>query len=67
MTLFDLVADKQYANKHVLTKLIEHHTTIPYKEIILHYEDSISSDRIANIDSDYRKYEKEKMPLEYII
>jgi release factor glutamine methyltransferase len=67
MTLFDLVANKQYQNKHVLTKLIEHYTTVPYKEIILHYEDVISMEIVTKIDSDYRKYEKDKMPLEYIV
>lgn len=67
MTLYDLVANKQYGNKHVLTKLIEHHAIVPYKEIILHYDDVVSADVVAKIDSDYRKYEKEKMPLEYII
>jgi len=67
MTLFDLVANKQYQNKHVLTKLIEHYATVPYKEIILHYEDVISAEIVTKIDSDYRKYEKEKMPLEYIV
>lgn len=51
----------------MLTKLIEHYTAVPYKEIILHYEDVISADVITKIDSDYRKYEKEKMPLEYIV
>lgn len=67
MTLFDLVANRQYQNKHVLTKLIEHHTGVPYKEIIMHYDDEISWDKAGLIDSDYRKYEKEKMPLEYIV
>lgn len=67
MTLFDLVANKQYGNKHVLTKLIEHYTAVPYKEIILHYNDNVSAEIVTKIDSDYRKYEKEKMPLEYIV
>lgn len=67
MTLYDLVANKQYQNKHVLTKLIEHHTGVPYKEIVLHYDDEVAPSKVESIDSDYWKYEREKMPLEYIV
>jgi HemK-like putative methylase len=67
MTVFDLVANRSYGNKHVLTKLIEHHVWVPYKEIILHYDDEVSSDAVQKIVSDYWLYEKDKMPLEYIV
>jgi hypothetical protein len=67
MTVYELVAKRELGNKHVLTKLIEHHVGIPYKEIILHYEDVINDNQIIAIISDYWKYEKEKMPLEYIV
>lgn len=67
MTIYDLVANRRYQNKHVLNKLIEHHACIPYKEVIIHYEDNIGEDYVKKIDSDYRKYDKEKVPLEYIL
>ena len=67
MTLYDLVANKQFQNKHVLTKLIEHYTGVGYKEIILHYEDIIEPAIAEKISSDYFSYETDKMPLEYIV
>ncbi len=67
MTIFDLVANREYQNKHVLTKLIEHHLGVPYKEIILHYDDEILESKAQSIVSDYFAYEKDKKPLEYIV
>lgn len=67
MTLFDLVANRDYQNKHVLTKLIEHHTGVPYKQIVMHYDDVVTDEMAKQIVSDYRSYEKDKKPLEYIV
>ena len=67
MTLYELVANKQFQNKHVLSKLIEHHTGVGYKEIILHYDDTLEPAIAEKISSDYFLYEKDKMPLEYIV
>jgi hypothetical protein len=66
MTIFDLVADREYQNKHVLTKLIEHYTNIPYKEIIMHYV-VVADDVVKQIISDYQLYVIDKKPLEYIV
>lgn len=67
MTLFDLVANREYQNKHVLTKLIEHYTGVPYKQIVMHYDDVIADDVAKQIISDYRSYNTDKKPLEYIV
>lgn len=67
MTIFDLVANRDYQNKHVLTKLIEHHTGVPYKQIVMHYDDVVTDDVAKRIVSDYRSYDKDKKPLEYIV
>ena len=67
MTLFDLVANRDYHNKHVLTKLIEHYTGVPYKQIVMHYDDEVADEVAKQIVSDYQLYEKDKKPLEYIV
>ncbi len=67
MTIYDLVSHKPYQYKHVLTKLIQYHTGINYKEIILHYDDLVSDATVHAIDSDYRSYAKDHKPLEYIM
>ncbi|HNG96967.1 MAG TPA: HemK family protein methyltransferase [Candidatus Absconditabacterales bacterium] len=66
-TLFSLVSNPHYQYKHVLTKLIQHHTGVPYQDIILHYHDEVSSDMVSRIDSDYHAYAHDKKPLEYIM
>ena len=67
MTLFDLISNKTYQYKHVLTKLIEHHTGIFYKDVLLHYEKILSDTQVNAIDSDYRSYVHDHKPLEYIM
>lgn len=67
MTIFDLISDKNYQHKNVLYKIISHVCGIKKDDMIKHYDDAISQDKLDKIVSMYTRYSQDKEPLEYIV
>ena len=67
MTFFQLIGDPYYKHKFVLQKIIGHLTGWEREELIVHYDDEIDTELLADIQEKYKLYTDNNEPLEYIL
>ncbi|HMT00723.1 MAG TPA: HemK family protein methyltransferase [Candidatus Absconditabacterales bacterium] len=67
MTIEQLLRRRDLENKKILEKLICHYQKFSREEIFLKSEEIIFPEIIEKIERDYRSYQKDKKPLEYIL
>ena len=67
MTFFQLIGDPHYKHKFVLQKIIGHLTGWEREELIVHYDDEIDTELLADIQKKYKLYTDNNEPLEYIL
>lgn len=67
MTIEQLLRKPDLENKKILEKLICYYQNFSREEIFLKSEEELSKETIEKIEKDYRSYQKDKKPLEYIL
>lgn len=67
MTLFDIIRDPYYAHKYVVEKICMHLLGYQREDLIIHYDDTITTEILTNIKQLYDEYAIGKQPLEYIL
>lgn len=67
MTLFDIIRDPYYTHKYVLEKICMHLLGYQREDLIIHYDDTITTEMLTNIKQLYDEYAIGKQPLEYIL
>ncbi len=67
MKLKNLIQNQVFKDKHILFLLIEHILWYNKEQAYLNREKEISDNKFEKIKNLYNKYEKEKIPIEYIL
>ena len=67
MKLKNLIQSSIFKDKHILFLLIEHILWYNKEQAYLNREKEISNNKFEKIKNLYNKYEKEKIPIEYIL
>ncbi len=67
MTIGQLLADTQYAQKTILQKLIMHYCALSREDMWMQSDFVLSENILQDIVVGYNKYIEQKMPLEYIV
>ncbi len=67
MTLFDVIANPLFKHKFVLQKIVCHLTNWERDNLIVYYDEQISSDLFTQIEQLYNLYAIDHEPLEYIL
>jgi len=67
MTLKELIQSKNFQDKHILFLIIEHILWLNKEQVYLNWEKEISDNNFEKIKKLFDKYEKENIPIEYIL
>lgn len=67
MIIKDLLQDKELKNKYILKLLIQHFFSFTKEELYKNWNKKIDENTLIQIKQSYKKYEKDKIPIEYIL
>lgn len=67
MTIFQLIANPVYKNKHVLHMLLMHFLQCSKEDIILRYDETLTESVVGSILEWYKKYTDQHWPLEFVL